>query len=75
MTYALKHYLNELNEVEYAKVISDSMWIIELKNHKSRGCNLMLGSALNTLTVSIVHSTLCGDTRRQFLNVLVLASL
>ncbi len=75
MTYALKHYLNELTELEYANVISDRLWLIELKNQKSKGCNLMLGSALNTLTVSIVHDTLYGDTRKQFLKVLVLASV
>ena len=75
MTNTLKYYINELNELEYAKVLSDQSWLIELKNQKSTGCNLMLGSALNTLTVSIVHDTLYGDTRKQFLKVLVLASV
>ncbi|USL83322.1 hypothetical protein A4_246 [Escherichia phage A4] len=75
MPYALKYYINELNELEYAKVLSDQSWLIELKNKKSTGCNLMLGSALNTLTVSIVHNTLLGDTRKQFLNILVLVAI
>lgn len=75
MTNTLKYYLNTLNELEYAKFLADSSWLIELKTHNSTGCNLMLNNALDTLVVSILHSTICGDSNKQLSKILVLVAL
>lgn len=75
MTNTFKYYLNTLNELEYAKFLADSSWLIELKTHNSTGCNLMLNNALDTLVVSILHSTICGDRNKQLSKILVLLSI
>lgn len=75
MTTTLKYYINTLTELEYAKFLADSSWLIELKTHNSTGCNLMLNNALDTLVVSILHSNICGDSNKQLSKILVLVAL
>ncbi len=71
MTTTLKYYINTLNELEYGKFLADQSWLIELKNQNTSGCKLMLNSALDNVTISIIK----GDSRKQFMGILVLVAL
>ena len=75
MTNTLKYYINTLNELEYGEFLSDSSWLIELKNYNSPGCTLMMNNAIDTLIVSILHSNICGDSNKQLSKILVLVAL
>lgn len=71
MTNTLKYYLNTLNELEYGKFLADQSWLTELKNQNTSGCKLMLNSALDNVTISIIK----GDSSKQFMGILVLVAL
>ena len=71
----IKYYLTYLNTTEHTTLIADVSWINELKNNDSIGCRLMLSSAMHTLTVSILHSNICGDSNKQLSKILVLVAI
>lgn len=66
-----QYYIKTLTDLEYAKYIADSRWLIELKKQNSRSCNLMLNCAFDNITISILK----GDSRKQFMGILALVSL